>query len=157
MEEVENIKLSPLMEPSPVAFSMDTIGWKILFALLLIIILYSAYKFYLHYKHNKYRRLAVAKIIEISQLSDNEMPSMISQIMFQIKQTALLTFDREKVASLEGNQWLQFLQQTAKDVHFVEYKDVIISSVYKGEVSSEVDFDKNDFVKNSIKWIKKHA
>ena len=157
MEEVENIKLNPLMEPSPVAFSMDTIGWKILFAQLLIIILYSAYKFYLHYKHNKYRRLAVAKIIEISQLSDNEMPSMISQIMFQIKQTALLTFDREKVASLEGNQWLQFLQQTAKDVHFVEYKDVIISSVYKGEVSSEVDFDKNDFVKNSIKWIKKHA
>ena len=157
MEEVENIKLNPLMEPSPVAFSMDTIGWKILFVLLLIIILYSAYKFYLHYQHNKYRRRAVAKIIEISQLSDDEMPSMITQIMFQIKQTALLTFDRERVASLEGDQWLRFLEQTAKDVHFMDYKDIIFSSVYKSEVSSEVDFDKNNFVKNSIKWIKKHA
>jgi len=157
MEEVGNIKLSPIMEPSPVAFSMDTIGWKILFALLLIIILYSAYKFYLHYKHNKYRRDAVAKIVELSQLSDNELPSMITQIMFQIKQTALQTFGREKVASLEGDSWLQFLGETAKDVHFMDYKDIIISSVYKSEVSSEKDFDKNDFVNNSIKWIKNHA
>ena len=157
MEEVENIKLNPLMEPSPVAFSMDTIGWKILFALLLILILYSAYKFYLHYQHNKYRRRAVAKIIEISQLSDGEIPSMITQIMFQIKQTALQTFSREKVASLEGDQRLQFLEETAKDIRFVKYKNIIISSVYKGDISSEADFDKSGFVKNSIKWIKKHA
>ena len=157
MEEVENIKLSPLMEPSPVAFSMDTIGWKILFVLLLIIIMYSAYKFYLHYKHNKYRRIAVSKIIEVSQLPDNELPSMITQIMFQIKQTALQTFGREKVAALQGDPWLQFLEETANGVHFVDYKDIIISSVYKGKISAEGDFDKMEFVKNSIKWIKRHA
>jgi hypothetical protein len=157
MEPTENIQLSPLMEPGPVAFSMDTIGWKILFVLLLIIIMYSVYKFYLHYKHNKYRRTAVAKIIEISQLPDNELPSIITQIMFQIKQTALQTYGREKVAALQGDQWLQFLEETANGVRFLVYKEGIMNSVYKGEISSEVVFDKNDFVKNSIKWIKSHA
>ena len=157
MKEVQNIELSPLMEPSPVEFSMDTIGWKILFVLLLIIIIYSAYKIFLHYKHIKYRRNAVAKIIEISQLSDKEIPFVITQIMFQIKQTALQTFGRKKVASLEGEKWLQFLDETANGVNFINYKDVILTSIYKNEISSEMSLDKDDFIKNSIKWIKKHA
>jgi len=157
MEQTENIQLSPLMEPIPVEFSMDTIGWKILFALVLISLLYFVYKFYLHYKRDKYRREAVAKIQEINQLSDYEMPSIITQIMFQLKKTAMLTFGKKEVASLEGSEWLQFLEKTAKGVRFADYKDVIHSSVYKSEISSEVNFDKNDFVKNSMKWIKKHA
>jgi len=157
MEQTENIKLSPLMEPSPVAFSMDTIGWKILFALILMILLYIVYKYYLHYKHQKYRRKAVSKILEINQLPNQEIPSIITQIMFQIKQTALQTYGRTKVASLVGNKWLQFLDETAKDVRFSDYKDIIHSAVYKDEISSGVNFDKNDFMKNSIKWIKTHA
>ncbi len=157
MEPTENIQLSPLMEPGPVAFSMDTIGWKILFALILMTLLYFVYKYYLHYKHNKYRRVAIAKILEINQLPDHEIPSIITQIMFQIKQTALQTFGRKEVASLEGSQWLRFLDKTARNVRFSDYKEIIHAAIYKGKISSEVKFDKNDFVKNSIKWIKSHA
>lgn len=157
MQQTENIQLNPIIELNPVEFTMDTIGWKVLFFFLLVSVLYIIYKFYLRYKSNQYRREAVVKIMEISKLLDIESPSLITQIMFQIKQTALQTFGRKQVASLEGNQWLQFLEKTAKGVSFKKYQESISNAIYKEEIDKKIDFNKEDFVKTSVQWIKKHA
>lgn len=157
MQQTENIQLNPIIESAPVEFTMDTIGWKVLFFFLLVSVLYIIYKFYLRYKSNQYRREAVVKIMEISKLLDIESPSLITQIMFQIKQTALQTYGRKQVASLEGSQWLQFLEKRAKGISFSKYQESISNAIYKGEFDKKNDFNKEGFVKTSVQWIKKHA
>ena len=157
MQEQQDIQLKPLIEPTPVEFTMDTIGWKMLFFVLLISVLYGIYKCYLHYKSNQYRRDAIVKIAAIESDSELSIPEFITQIMFQIKQTALFAFGRKKVASLEGNQWLQFLEENAKGASFSKYQNAISEAIYKDEVSEESNFNKEEFVKTSINWIRNHA
>jgi len=157
MQEQQDIQLNPIIEPTPVEFSMDTIGWKVLFVLLTMMVLYAIYKYYLFYKSNQYRRDAIAKIIVIQSNSELSLPVFITQIMFQIKQTALYAFGRKKAASLEGNQWFQFLEENTKGVNFNKYQNAISEAIYKDEVSEESNFNKEEFVKTSINWIRNHA
>ncbi len=111
MQQNENIQLKPIIEADPVQFSMDTIGWKVLFFMLLCMIIFAVYKYYLHYKKNKYRREAIQSISEIEANKEYSVSSLIVQIMFLIKQTALQTYGRNEVASLEGAKWLKFLDK----------------------------------------------
>jgi len=157
MQEQQDIQLKPLIEPTPVEFTMDTIGWKVLFVLIAMMVLYAIYKYYLHYKSNQYRRDAIAKITVIQSNPELSLPVFITQIMFQLKQTALYAFGRKKVASLEGNQWFQFLEENAKGVNFNNYQNAISEAIYKDEVSEESNFNKEEFVKTSINWIRNHA
>ena len=157
MQETDNIQLNPVFEPVPVGFTMDTIGWKILFFLLFITILYGVYKFYLHYRSNQYRRDAIARIKSISTGSEITIPELITRVMFQVKQTALHTFGRKKVASLDGEQWLQFLDKSVKGSDFNQYHDVILSAVYRNEFLKNSNFNRDEFIRLTIKWIEHHA
>ncbi len=157
MEQGENIRLKPIIEADPVLFTMDTIGWKIVFLILLGALAYLVYRYYQHYRNGKYRREAISKIADIGRNNANSVSSTITQIMFHLKQTALKTYDRKTVASLEGKRWLQFLDEKVKGSYFLNVHEVIVNAIYKDEYDKNGDFNKSDFVKMSIKWIKDHA
>lgn len=157
MPQSENILLKPIVEADPVPFTMDTLGWKFVFLLLLFAIAYLAYKYYLHYKNNKYRRKAISKISELNQDSIVPFSSVITRILFLLKQTALHTYDRKIVASLEGKRWLQFLDEKVKGSNFLDYHEVIVDAVYNNKYGKNDDFNESDFVEMSINWIKHHA
>ena len=157
MLQNEKIQLNPIIDADPVQFTMDTIGWKIVIALLLSAMVVMIYKYYLHYKKNAYRRVAVSKIKELSQDSKSSMSFLISQIMFELKQTALQSYDRKTVAALEGEKWLQFLDKTIKHSTFSKHHDIIASAIYKDEFVKNDTFNLNEFSEMSINWIKKHA
>lgn len=157
MKQSNNIDLKPIMEPAPVSFSFDTIGWKILFALIIVLLVYLLYKYYQNYQKNRYRRDAVLRIVKLNNNKNIELSDFIKQIMFQLKQTALETFGRNKVASLEGDNWLLFLKESGKNTDFSPYKEDIAKAVYQDNVKVESHFNKENFTELSIKWIKKHA
>jgi len=157
VQELEDIQLNPIIEPTPVPFSFDAIGWKILLVFIILLITYLLYKSFLNYKKNQYRRDAAFKISEIHNNSENSITEIVKQTMFQIKLTALETFGRNKVASLEGINWLQFLNDSGKNTNFVGYKEEIINAVYQDEFIENSNFNKDEFTKTSIKWIKNHA
>jgi hypothetical protein len=157
VQQEENIKLSPIIDADPIPFTMDTLGWKVLFFIVFLTILFIAYKYYVNYKHNAYRREAIA---EIQALINNETESssaFISKIMFLIKQTALQTYDRKTVASLKGETWLTFLDKTLNQSFYINHQEIIASALYKNEFNNDNTFSKNDFANMSIKWIKNHA
>jgi hypothetical protein len=77
--------------------------------------------------------------------------------MFLLKQTALQTYDRKQVASLEGENWLVFLDSKLNQSVFIKHKDIIASAIYKNEVDYSATFEIKDFAHSSIKWIKHHA
>jgi len=118
---------------------------------------YLLYKYYINYKKNQYRRDAVFKISEIQNNSENSITEIVKQTMFQIKLTALETFGRNEVASQEGINWLQFLNESGKNTNFELYQEEIINAVYQDEFIENSNFNKDEFTKTSIKWIKNHA
>ncbi len=157
MLQNEKIQLNPIIDADPVQFTMDTIGWKILIVLLFSALLVIIYKYYLHFKKNEYRRVAVSKIKELSLDNKSSMSFLISQIMFELKQTALQSYDRKTVAALEGEKWLQFLDKTIKQSTFSKHHDIIAKAIYKDEFKKNDNFNLNEFADMSIKWIKNHA
>ncbi|GGZ91717.1 DUF4381 domain-containing protein [Algibacter mikhailovii] len=157
MQQDQNIELSPIITPDPIPFTMDTIGWKILFIVLACLILFIAYTYYKKYKQNAYRRTAISNIQKLMHSKENTISTNIVQIMFLLKQTALQTYSRKQVASLEGENWLNFLDSKLNQAVFIKYKTSIASAVYKGEYTNSDSFKMDEFASNSIKWIKHHA
>lgn len=157
MLQVEDIKLKPLITPDPIAFTMETIGWQILFGLLALGVLLVSYKIYTKHKKNAYRREAVAQIQKLLTNNEYETSKVIAQIMFILKQTALQTYSRYQVASLEGENWLIFLDSKLKTPTFVNDKDIIASAVYQDKFEHTSTFKVADFANNSITWIKHHV
>jgi hypothetical protein len=157
VQQEENIKLNPIIDADPIPFTMDTLGWKMVFFILFLTILFIAYKYYLKYKRNAYRREAITKIQVLIENETASASTFISQIMYILKQTALETYDRKTVASLEGETWLTFLDKTLNQSFYITHQDVIASAIYKNEFDITSTFNQNDFANMSIKWIKKHA
>lgn len=157
MLQDQDIKLNPIITPDPIPFTMDTMGWKIVFLLLCVLVLYIAYKYYIKYKQNAYRREAVSQIQNLITNNAHAASTTISQIMFLLKQTALQTYDRKQVASLKGENWLVFLDSKWSQSDFIKHKDVIASAIYKNEITNSGHFKVTEFANNSINWIKHHA
>ena len=157
MQELETLELSPVLEPSQLVFTMDTIGWQIVFIFLLLSLCFGLYKYFRYYTSNAYRRYAISETTKIPTYNLKSIDALIVQVMFQLKQTALQTYNRKTVASLEGQEWLNFLDEKGKTKTFSSYHDVISDAIYKNKFSNETDFNQDDFITVSINWIKNHA
>ncbi|MGY0393383.1 DUF4381 domain-containing protein [Bizionia sp. KMM 8389] len=154
--EIAPLELGNIMEPDPIPFTFNTIGWKVLLGVSILILLYGLYRMYLKYKHNKYRRDAIAELESLN--SNSQLPELafISQTVFVLKRTALQSYNREKVASLQGDTWLAFLDSGLSGINFSKYKQDIFNAVYR-ETFDNPNFNKDEFFKMSLKWIKNHA
>ena len=157
MPQNEDIQLNPIIDADPVQFTMDTIGWKILFILLFFALVIMIYTYYLRFKKRAYRREAVSKIKELTLDNKSSTSILISQIMFELKQTALQSYDRKTVAALEGEKWLHFLDKKINQSYFIKHHAIIVRAVYKDEFKKSNSFNLNDFADMSINWIKNHA
>lgn len=150
-------KLGSIIEPDPIPFTMDSIGWKILFILLFISILFFVLKKYKEYKKNTYRRDAIDEINSIISDSDLNVSIKIEKTLFILKQTALISYSRIKTASLKGESWLVFLDDTSKYNGFKQYNTLVTNAVYKNVVEEGDKNKVNSFLELSKNWIKNHA
>jgi len=149
------LELGSIIEAEPVAFSFDTLGWKILFVILAFFISWLLFRFYKSYQKNAYRREAIKNINHLkTSLSSNKV-ELVSKVMFQLKQTALQTYSRKEVAALKGEEWLQFLDHKANLNYFSANNSTISEAIYKGSLGSSLNIE--SFLSSSIKWIKRHA
>ncbi|WP_066220878.1 DUF4381 domain-containing protein [Formosa haliotis] len=152
-----DLAMGDIIEPAPVPFTFDTIGWKIVFALMILLLVFIGYKIYKHYKKKQYLREAIAQIQVLQHQTDLDAVSFINAVMFQLKQTALQTFGRQQVAGLHGADWLQFLDDKVQGSNYKGDEALILAAVYKHEVSDSASFNRELFSNKSINWIRKHA
>lgn len=113
--DLENLELYQLMaeiEPisEPVAISMwpQGPGWSVLLVSLIgiAVIVFAIYK-YKQFKQ-RHRRFAID---QVTALGDHPSPLEISSIL---KRCALNDFERQKIASLTGADWANFLNAHCK-------------------------------------------
>jgi Domain of unknown function (DUF4381) len=149
-------EIGTLIEPEAIAFSFDTIGWKVLGATLLITILYFMVKFAIKYHKNAYRRAALSILVQIkAQFSIKEEASGLNDTLVLLKQVSITTFGRARIANLTGTEWLKFLESKAKGTPFLKYEMAISNCLYtKNHVDVDVALEVMELSK---KWINTHA
>jgi Domain of unknown function (DUF4381) len=101
-------KLHDFYQPPPPAWTPQTVGWYVLFAIAGLLLIWMAIHFVRRWFANRYRREALH---ELPLLQPSEFSALL-------KRTALAAWPREKVASLSGAPWLTFLDGATGDESF---------------------------------------
>ena len=107
--------IEPLIAPPEISFWPPAPGWYVLAGLLVLGLLFLGFRYRRNYRRNSYRRLALNQLDELSkELGDGPGPHHLMKLNRLLKLTALAVFPRERVASLYGEEWLTFLQESCK-------------------------------------------
>ena len=103
-------QLQEVPNPAPVPMMPQTQGWIVLAGFLLAALLLLLRTLLRRHRANAYRRAALAALRDAG-----DDPVAVSAIL---KRTALAAFPRARVASLTGNGWLAFLEDTSQSAGF---------------------------------------
>jgi len=146
--------IGQLIEPEPISYSFNTPGWYLVLGLLLLIALIVALVQYRKYRKNSYRREALKQIENIVKTKSE---TTVFEINRLLKIIALKLFGREKVASLYGAKWFDFLISTMKQKEklkvesLTEFSEALYNSEYKLNENKL-----NELVGFAITWVKNH-
>jgi hypothetical protein len=138
-------KLHDFYQPQPPSWAPQTIGWYVVFALVLLLAAWGAWHVFASWRLNRYRREALREIEAVD----------VSAIPALLKRTALAAWPREEVASLSGEAWLQFLAKHGNDSSFVD--GVGRSLLELDYRRTQLEPAKEAAVRESAsKWIRRH-
>ena len=141
--------LHALVEPAPVPWVPQTIGWLVVTIWLVAVIAIIALRAVSRWRSNRYRRAALAELRRIS--ADPSHPLLAQEVAALLKRTALAVFPRSDVASLYGTDWASFLARTAAhDPVVTKSADAMASAAYRP------DTDGAQLLEPARRWIKVH-
>ena len=138
-------KLHDYYQPPPPAWTPQTIGWYVLFGIIALILLWAAIRIVRLWLVNRYRREALRELVTAT-------PDQLSALL---KRTALAAWPRERVASLNGESWLNFLAETASTESFRSAPGNRIEelALYSGSILAE---DERTIKTLVAEWIRRH-
>src|SRR6516162_10911521 len=96
-------QLHDFYQPAPPSWMPQTVGWYVVFAILTALLLWFCIRVLQRWIKNRYRRDALREL----QLTPVDRLSEI------LKRTAMVTWPRERAASLTGARWITFLHDTS--------------------------------------------
>lgn len=153
-------QLHDIVYPEPVSWMPQTLGWYIVLGFIIVLVLWITYRIYKNRKVNRYRKEALFQLDLIkNELSIPERrETAISQLPILVKRTVLSWAPREKVASLYGRQWLEFLDSTYKTGTFMSsHGEQLNNLAFRKPEKESVDSTFNDKLLDTISdWIKNH-
>jgi hypothetical protein len=137
--------LHDFYQPPPPAWTPQTIGWYVLFGMGGLLILWIAIHFIRRWFADRYRREALGELAVLP-------PEQFSALL---KRTALAAWPREKVASLSGEAWLQFLDQSIRSdlFHRAPANRVEEIALRPVVLSNEETYALRNTV---VEWIRRH-
>jgi hypothetical protein len=138
-------KLHDFYQPPPPAWTPQTIGWYVVFAILGLLVLWLVMHSIRRWHANRYRREALRQLESLS-------PDQYSALL---KRTALAAWPREKVAALSGESWLNFLSQAGGNGHFQHAPGNRIEEIalQRAALSGE---DEQQLRRLTADWIRRH-
>ena len=153
MSETASNTFGRIIEPDPIAYSFNTLGWHIVFAVfvaaLVLAVIWQMYT----YKKNAYRRKAVKHIQSLAIAKET---SLAFELNYLLKTMAIQLYGRKKVASLFGSQWFMFLNSNLPNkvktaINFERF----ISAIYDAKTVLS-DSEKESLVNFALTWVKYH-
>ncbi len=106
--------LHDIIAPLPVAWFPPAPGWYALGLSLLLLFSWFSAQRYLAWKRDTYRREALIELDKLEKgLADSAgYKQILVQLPQLVKRTAIAAYGRSRVASLDGVDWLTFLDKT---------------------------------------------
>ena len=158
MSRYDGLNLPQLIElmhelvlPDPVSRLPEGPGWWLLAGWLTAVSALLLARFLERLRRNRYRRTAAAALADIARKADSNPAAAASAIAVLLKQTALVAFPRDKVASLTGSDWARFLRESADgDAVIDAAADRLASAAYRP------DADGGQLVAAAERWIRVH-
>ena len=150
LAELRDIHMPQFMDIWPPA-----IGWWLLVALVLTLLIYGGYRLYRRWRGNRYRREAIAelKALRVDYQSHGDDARYIAGFQALLKRVALTYYPREDVARLTGESWVAFLDRTARSQKFSMGKgQTLIDANYLPEPAADIGA-LHDLGRH---WIKNH-
>jgi hypothetical protein len=93
-----------IVPPAAISWLPQTIGWAWLGLALLLALLWYGYRAARRWYHNRYRREAIHTLQALATQEGD-----LAALNSLLKQTALAAFQRQEVAKLSGQAWLDYL------------------------------------------------
>jgi hypothetical protein len=143
-------RLHDVMVPPPVPWWPPAPGWLVVIAALILVLGWWLIGAIRHWQSNCYRREALA-LLEAVDNSGIELATLI-------KRVALSVYPRESVASLTGEQWLTFLDETGRTDAFTKGPGRWLARLaYEPNlIASLPDAERRGLVAAVRQWIVRH-
>jgi Domain of unknown function (DUF4381) len=146
-------QLNPLREPAAIGWWPLAPGWWLLIALVLVaagLLIWWALK---RYRSNAYRRAGIAQLAQIQSHweRDGDNGQCLTHTNALLKAVALRGFPHRDIASINGERWRDFLNQSL-DEHAAFELDPLISQ-YRAEADA---IDVGAHLAASARWISQH-
>jgi hypothetical protein len=142
--------LHDLVMPVPVPWCPPAPGWVIVSAVLVMVLGWWLIRAIQHWQSNSYRREALVLLEKIDG-SEAELPTLI-------KRVALSAYPRKRVASLTGEQWLAFLDQTGHtDVFTMGAGRWLARLAYEPQLTASLSTTELNGLRTAVRdWILRH-
>jgi len=112
MEETA-LPLRDLHLPEPVGWWPLAPGWWFLVAVLAALLVYALYRAYQRHRHNAPRRFALGQLSRFeSEYLEHRDPVTLGKQLSELLRRGMLAYsDRDEVAGLTGDAWLEWLDR----------------------------------------------
>ena len=130
-------------------------GWGVLALLVIAVISWGGYRLFKYWQENRYRSIAGKELNSIYSRYQESPDSRIFLSEFQslLKRVALHAYHRDKVAALNGELWVDFLDKSCGSNEFrMGAGQALIDSIYTKELEADID----QLLNLGHFWIKKH-
>lgn len=156
--------LSALQElplPSPVPYTPQTVGWWMVAALLLLLLAWLGWRWYMHRQANRYRTEALGELERIAQdlvqkTGAHERQALGACLAALVKRVALVSAPRQAIASLSGEAWLQWLDQTLPRAGFLDAPGRLLPQLAYGGAQEVEPQALQALLTLLRRWIKEH-
>ena len=131
-------KLHDIHLPAPIGWWPLAPGWYILSGAILLITGIIITVVYRHYMHGLAKRQACKMLAEYEHEYDSEGNTAVTcaKISELLRRVALVYFPRQDVASLQGDDWISFLNTTSKGINFKAVRHCLLELPYQNQVQS---------------------
>ena len=108
-------------------------GWYVLTLLLIILLVTVIFLMSRYYLNGRARRQALRLLMTYQQSYPKQANSQLSaaRVSELLKRVALVYFPRAKVASLQGEAWIVFLNDTSKGLDFNNVRQELLEAPYQ--------------------------
>ena len=156
--------LHDIVLPEPISWFPQTMGWWLALGLLGLLLVWGSYRLYHRWQANRYRRLALSQLqqIEVELRNPDQRPRALFELPVLIKQTVLACWKRSDVASLTGEEWLRFLDESYRGKGFTQGPGRLLPTLAYSPPSAFQQLKEigSDDVNNLLvlirKWIQHH-
>lgn len=151
------VRFSEVVEPPPTALEPATIGAWVTLSLLVLVAAAGVTWLVLRYLRRRHRRVASRELESLARNSREGLDlSVLEGLPSALKCCALASFSRETVASLSGERWRQFLDESCPSAPFAGSAGRALVTLTTRGASALSRADASALIAASQIWVRRH-